>query len=32
VNKEFNIEKMTEAFIELYRKYSINNIKKVATF
>jgi glycosyltransferase involved in cell wall biosynthesis len=32
VNKEFNIEKMTEAFIELYRKYSINNIKKVAAF
>ncbi|HLG40178.1 MAG TPA: glycosyltransferase family 4 protein [Chitinophagaceae bacterium] len=32
VNKEFNIEKMTEAFIDLYRKYSTNNIKKVAAF
>lgn len=32
VNKEFNIEKMTESFIDLYRKYSIHNIQKVAAF
>lgn len=32
IEKEFNIEKMTEAFIGLYRKYSKPNIKKLAHF